>query len=212
MWKTVHLISSALSPLTFIEVFGSAKNVPQPKRTPSYNRGPFLCPGEAAVRQLQAAHRALPVSDEEHASGFPLHQRRCHYTLRAHAEVKSHRHRIASRTSPLPAVEPGTRSAHSPRETHEHFSGFSLWPRQGGSGPVYLCHCSLLIPSTNHLFQAPIFFFLNLKLGHIFRSFRPTITCITTCTIMENHFTRLNPVIHINMGSSLHVSGNRHSQ
>lgn len=131
MWKTVHLISSALSPLTFIEVFGSAKNVPQPKRTPSYNRGPFLCPGEAAVRQLQAAHRALPVSDEEHASGFPLHQRRCHYTLRAHAEVKSHRHRIASRTSPLPAVEPGTRSAHSPRETHEHFSGL-VFGQDGG--------------------------------------------------------------------------------
>lgn len=147
MWKTVHLISSALSPLTFIEVFGSAKNVPQPKRTPSYNRGPFLCPGEAAVRQLQAAHRALPLSDEEHASGFPLHQRRCHYTLRAHAEVKSHRHRIASRTSPLPAVEPGTQS-----------SGLVFGQDGGGSRPEYLCHCSLLIPSTNHLFRTPIFF------------------------------------------------------
>lgn len=150
MWKTVHLISSALSPLTFIEVFGSAKNVPQPNRTPSYNRGPFLCPGEAAVRQLQAAHRALPVSDEEHASGFPLHQRRCHYTLRAHAEVKSHRHRIASRTSPLPAVEPGTRSAHSPQETHEHFSGLVFGQDVGGVGVRTRISLSLLITHSQY--------------------------------------------------------------
>lgn len=74
----------------------------------SYNWGPFLCPGEAAVRQLQAVHRALPVSDEEHASDFPLHQRCCHYTLRAHAEVKSHCHHI---TSPvLPYQEPQTQT------------------------------------------------------------------------------------------------------
>lgn len=91
-----HLISSAFH-------WHSSRFLVQPKmshsqRSWSYNRGPFLCPGEAAVRQLQAVHRALPVSDEEYASGFPLHQRRCHYTLRAHAEVKSHCHRIASHT------------------------------------------------------------------------------------------------------------------
>lgn len=91
-----HLISSALH-------WHSSRFLVQPKMshsrcTWSYNWGPFLCPGEAAVRQLQAVHRALPVSDEEHASGFPLHQRRCHYTLRAHAEVKSHCHHITSCT------------------------------------------------------------------------------------------------------------------
>lgn len=100
-----HLISSALH-------WHSSRFLVQPKmchsqHTQSYNWGPFLCPGEAAVRQLQAVHRALPVSDEEHASGFPLHQRRCHYTLRAHAQVKSHYHRITSHHL-------------SPRETHRH--------------------------------------------------------------------------------------------
>lgn len=87
-----HLISSALH-------WHSSRFLVQPKMshsqyTWSYNWGPFLCPGEAVVRQLQAVHRALPVPDEEHASDFPLHQRCCHYTLRAHAEVKSHRHHI----------------------------------------------------------------------------------------------------------------------
>lgn len=63
-----------------------------------------MCPGEAAVRQLQAVHRALPVPDEEHAAGFPLHKRRRHHALRAHAEVtppllrnrRTASHRIAS--------------------------------------------------------------------------------------------------------------------
>lgn len=152
---TSHLISSALFlslSLTFIKVFGSAKNVPQHEEkkhththkkenffltknnkrcTGSYNCGPFLCPGEAAVRQLQAAHRALPVSDEEHASGFPLHQRRRHYTLRAHAEVKSHRH-----WHHVTHGHPGP-----PRETRKHVGGLLF---------LYLPHCSLLIPSTNH--------------------------------------------------------------
>lgn len=90
-----HLVSSARH-------WHSSRFLVQPKmshsqHTWSYNWGPFLCPGEAAVRQLQAVHRTLPLSDEEHASGFPLHQRCCHYALRAHAEVKSHCHHITSR-------------------------------------------------------------------------------------------------------------------
>lgn len=100
-----HLISSAPH-------WHSSRFLVQPKMshsqcTWSYNWGPFLCPGEAAVRQLQAVHRALPVPDEEHASGFPLLQRRCHYTLRAHAEVKftlpSHH---VTHSSPPPRVLP----------------------------------------------------------------------------------------------------------
>lgn len=58
----------------------------------SSNFLPF-CPGAAAVRQLQALHGALPVPDEEHAAGLPVRQRRRHYTLRAHAEVKPRRRR-----------------------------------------------------------------------------------------------------------------------
>ena len=90
--RNSHLISPAFH-------WHSSRFLVQPKMshsqcTGSYNWGPFLCPGEAAVRQLQAVHWALPVPDEEHASDFPLHQRRCHYTLRAHAEVKSHHHCI----------------------------------------------------------------------------------------------------------------------
>lgn len=84
----------------------------------SYNWGPFLCPGEAAVRQLQAVHRALPVPDEEHASGFPLHQRRCHYTLRAHAEVKSHRHHI-THSAVLPYQEQPFKATFHPNRHRE---------------------------------------------------------------------------------------------
>lgn len=57
--------------------------------TASFNFPPLLCPGEAAVGQLQALHGALPVPDEEHEAGFPVRQRRRHYSLRADAEVKS---------------------------------------------------------------------------------------------------------------------------
>lgn len=86
----------------------------QRRCTGSYNWRPFLCPGEAAIRQLQTVHRALPVPDEEHASGFPLHQRSCHHTLRAHAEVKSHLHRIPLSTC---AAMPRTRST---LHLHQH--------------------------------------------------------------------------------------------
>lgn len=144
--ETVTLISSALH-------WHSSRFLVQPKMshsqcTWSYNWGPFLCPGEAAVRQLQAVHRALPVPDEEHASGFPLHQRRCHYTLRAHAEVKSHCHHITSRTRPCchtrntlnqPFTPTDTETtARQPHSVEEAVSG-SLLKQQ------YLNHFSLLI-------------------------------------------------------------------
>lgn len=112
----------------------------------SYNWGPFLCPGEAAVRQLQAVHRALPVSDEEHASGFPLHQRCCHYTLRAHAEVKSHCHHITSRTR-LCCHARHTLNL-SPQQTQRDFSQSVILCGGSSVGSLLeqksLNHCSLL--------------------------------------------------------------------
>lgn len=128
--RNSHLISSAPH-------WHSSRFLVQPKMshsqcTRSYNWGPFLCPGEAAVRQLQAVHRALPVPDEEHASGFPLHQRCCHYTLRAHAEVKAHHHHIT----------------HSPVLSYQHVQPFTPTNTErlqrvtlcGGSSVGFLTH------------------------------------------------------------------------
>lgn len=124
-------------------------------QTGSYNWGPFLCPGEAAVRQLQAVHRALPVPDEEHASGFPVHQRRCHHTLRAHVEVKSHHHRI-THLAPAPIFTPNKH-----RETTTGQSRSVEVTLLGSSQQEYyssniliISHCSTKKKIHEHLFLA----------------------------------------------------------